>query len=50
MIAAEGDREGAAVRALRMSGFDNGEPTTTVSPGREARLLEVRTSATAVWP
>jgi hypothetical protein len=48
MIAAEGDRRGAARRALSMSGFDSGEPVTMVRPGRGVRLLEVRTRATAV--
>jgi hypothetical protein len=48
MIAAEGDRGGAARRALRMSDFDSGEPVTTVRPGRGVRLPEVRTRATAV--
>jgi len=48
MIAAEGDREDAASRALRMSGFESGEPVTMVSPGRGARLLGFRTRATAV--
>jgi len=48
MIAAEGDRGGAARRALRMSDFDSGEPVTMVRPGRGVRLPEVRTRATAV--
>jgi len=47
-MAAEGDREGAAKRALRISDFDSGEPVTTVRPGRGVRLPEVRTRATAV--
>ena len=50
MIAAEGDREGAADRALRISDFDSDEPGTTVRPGRGVRLVVVRTRATAVWP
>jgi hypothetical protein len=48
MIAAKGDRGGAARRALRMSDFDSGEPVTMVRPGRGVRLPEVRTRATAV--
>jgi hypothetical protein len=48
MIAAEGGREGAALRVLRMSDFESGEPVTIVRPGRGVRLLEVRTRATAV--
>lgn len=48
IIATDGDRAGAARIVLRMSDFDSGEPVTTVRPGREARILEVRTRATAV--
>ena len=53
IIAAEGDRggdcEAAVERARRISASERGEPVTTVRPGRGARLLEVRTRATAVW-
>jgi hypothetical protein len=33
-----------------MSGLHRGEPVTMVRPGREARLVGLRTRATAVWP
>jgi hypothetical protein len=50
MIAAKGVREATAERALSMSGFESGDPVTTVRPGRGVRLLEVRMRAAAVWP
>lgn len=49
MMAALGDRPGAAVRAVRMSSFERGEPVKIVRPGRGERLPDVRTRATAVW-
>lgn len=48
MIAAESVSEGVAERALFMSGFDRGEPVTTVRPGQGVRVLDARTRAIAV--
>ncbi|XPS81515.1 hypothetical protein M3J09_013446 [Ascochyta lentis] len=49
MIVVKSGREGAAKSALSKSGFESEGPVIRVRSGREAMLLVVRKSATAVW-
>jgi hypothetical protein len=48
MIAAEGFSEGSAERVLSTSESNNGDPVTTVRPGRGLWLLVERTRVVAV--